>query len=219
MEMTGVWGGFYRLSLWVTRFAWLNILWLSFTLLGLIFFGLMPATIAMFTVTRKWVQKEVDIPIFQTFFKAFKSNFIRSNLFGIVIFIFGYILSINLKYTGLMNESNLYPLLLGLFVIAAFLYVMLILYIGPVFVHFELSFWQYIKYAIMIGVTNLHFSICALTLLAGVYFISFTYPGLIIAFSFSISAYIIMFLANIGFTQLLKKQQQQIESTKEAVAS
>ncbi|SFL67674.1 Uncharacterized membrane protein YesL [Gracilibacillus orientalis] len=213
MELSGVWAGFYRISLWITRLAWLNILWIAFTLLGLIFFGIMPATIAMFAVVRKWVLKEYDIPVFETFFKEYKSNFIRANLFGLVIFIIGYVLSVFLKYTGLMNNSSLYPVLLGVFVLAAFLYVMLVLYIAPVYVHYQLRFWQYVRYAVSIGAVNLHYSICAITLLAGIYFASLKFPGITLFFSFSVSAYVTMFIVHIGFSQLLKKQKEQLEET------
>jgi uncharacterized membrane protein YesL len=213
MELSGIWAGFYRISVWVTRFAWLNMLWIAFTLLGLIFFGIMPATIAMFAVVRKWVLKEYDIPVFETFFKQYKSNFLRANLFGLVIYIIGYFLSVFLKYTGLMNHSSLYPVLLGIFVIAAFLYVMLVLYIAPVYVHYQLRFWQYIRYAVSIGAVNLHYSICALTVLAGIYFASLKLPGITLFFSFSVSAYVAMFIIHIGFNQLLKKQQEQLEQT------
>ncbi|MRI64914.1 DUF624 domain-containing protein [Gracilibacillus thailandensis] len=213
MELSGIWAGFYRISVWVTRFAWLNMLWIAFTLLGLIFFGIMPATIAMFAVVRKWVLKEYDVPVFETFFKQYKSNFLRANLFGLVIYIIGYFLSVFLKYTGLMNHSSLYPVLLGIFVIAAFLYVMLVLYIAPVYVHYQLRFWQYIRYAVSIGAVNLHYSICALTVLAGIYFASLKLPGITLFFSFSVSAYVAMFIIHIGFSQLLKKQQEQLEQT------
>lgn len=210
VELSGLWGGFYRISVWVTRFAWLNMLWIAFTLIGLILFGFMPATIAMFAVVRKWVLKEYDIPVFETFFKEYKSNFLRANLLGLVIYIIGYFLSVFLKYTGLMNDTSFYPILLGIFVIAAFLYVMLVLYIAPVYVHYQLHFWQYIRYAVSIGAVNLHYSICTITILAGIYFASLKFPGITLFFSFSVSAYASMFIIHIGFSQLLKKQQKQL---------
>ncbi|WP_058308894.1 YesL family protein [Gracilibacillus massiliensis] len=213
MEFTGIWGGFYRISVWITRFAWLNLLWIIFTLIGFILFGIMPATVAMFAVVRKWVLKEVDFPVHKTFFQEYKRNFFRSNLFGIVLYVIGYVLSVFLKYTGMMSESDLYPILFGIFILSSVFYVLLILYIAPVFVHYELGFWQYIRYAVSIGAVNLHYSICALTVLAGIYYTSLKIPGITLFFSFSVSAYVSMFIINIGFNQLLKKQQEQIEET------
>ncbi|GAB2557004.1 YesL family protein [Gracilibacillus alcaliphilus] len=217
MELSGIWGGFYRISVWVTRLAWLNLLWIAFTLVGLLLFGIFPATFAMFAVVRKWVVKEYDIPVFETFFSEYKQSFLKANLFGIVLYMIGYFLSVFLNYTGFMANSNIYVILFGLFVIAAFLYLLLLLYIAPVYVHYQLTFWQYIRYAVSIGAVNLHYSICALTILVGIYFISFRFPGLTLFFSFSVSAYATMFITHIGFTQLFKKQQEQLKKVEMTV--
>ncbi|WP_277678002.1 YesL family protein [Gracilibacillus dipsosauri] len=211
MELTGIWASLYKVCTWVTRFAWLNLIWLLGTLIGLILFGLMPATIAMFTIVRKWIQKETDTPILSTFVDAFKSHFWKANLFGVVLYGLGYFLSVFLKYAGLMSDTSFHSVLLGIFVMATFFYLMLVLYVVPVYVHFELSFWQYIRYAVTIGAIKLHYSICMVTILAGVYFLSFKFPGVGLFFSFSFSAYIIMFFAHLGFQQLLQVQQEQID--------
>ncbi|ENH96494.1 hypothetical protein J416_10371 [Gracilibacillus halophilus YIM-C55.5] len=210
--MTGLWGGFYRISLWITRFAWLNVLWILGTAIGLLIFGIMPATISMFTVVRKWVRKEYDISIYHTFLSTYKKEFKISTLFMIVIAILAFLLYVNVRYTGFMYTSPIYPILFGLFIIASFFYVLLLMYIGPVFTHYHLKFWQYIKYSVLIGATNLHYSIACLTILFGIYVASFRYPGIIFVFSFSVSAYIIMFFAHLGFTQLARKQQQEAKA-------
>ncbi len=49
---------------WITKIAYLNLLWLGFTLLGLIIFGIFPATAATFTVARKWVTGYPDVAIY-----------------------------------------------------------------------------------------------------------------------------------------------------------
>ncbi|MDL4840270.1 YesL family protein [Aquibacillus rhizosphaerae] len=208
MEIRGLWGGFYTISQWVMRFVYINLLWIFFTILGLIFFGLMPATISMFTVIRKWIMKQTDIPIFQTFFITYKKEFLKSNLFMVVILVVGVFLYFNLRYAGFMVDSTIYPILLGGFIITTFLYMMLVIYIAPVYVHFNLSFAQYVKYAIMIGATNLHYSITIIVSICGIYYISMKVPGLVPFFSISVSAYIIMFGANLAFNNLVKKKQQ-----------
>jgi uncharacterized membrane protein YesL len=60
--------GVYRFCEWVTRLAYLNLLWIMFSLAGLVVFGVMPSTIAMYTVTRRWLTEDVDIPIFKYIF-------------------------------------------------------------------------------------------------------------------------------------------------------
>ena len=54
---------------WVLKFFYANLLWFVFTMLGLGVFGFMPATTALFSVTRKWIMGKTDIPIFKTFWQ------------------------------------------------------------------------------------------------------------------------------------------------------
>lgn len=218
MGLSGIWAGFYKWSVWITRFAWLNLLFIGFTLAGLVLFGWMPALLATFTVVRKWVQKDYDIPIFQTFLLHFKKSFLHGNLFALLLIVAGYVLSIYLKYTGLMYNSSFYPILFGLFFIGLVLYVMLFLNLPAVYAHYQLSFWQYIRYALSIGVVNLHFSISAITVLAIIYYISMKTPLLIFFFSFSTSAYFVMLFANLGFIQLWRKKEKALQREQSSIS-
>ena len=59
--------GLNRFCTWVMRLAYLNVLWILFSLAGLVVFGLMPATAAMFTVAREWAKGNTDAPVFSVF--------------------------------------------------------------------------------------------------------------------------------------------------------
>ncbi len=83
---------------WITKFIYLNILWIIFSLLGIVVLGFFPATATMFGITRKWLLGEKDIPIFKTFFFLYKTNFIESNIIGSLLLIFGAILYIDLRF-------------------------------------------------------------------------------------------------------------------------
>src|SRR5690625_6019457 len=72
----------YRIMEWISRFAYIQILWLLFTLLGLGLLGFFPATISMLAVMRDWFLSKPDSPIFRTFWSYYKKEFIRANLFG-----------------------------------------------------------------------------------------------------------------------------------------
>lgn len=67
---------FQTFSEWLFRLMWTNLLWIGFTILGLGIFGIMPATVAMFTVVRKWQMHETEISIWsvfkETYFKEWK---------------------------------------------------------------------------------------------------------------------------------------------------
>lgn len=212
MEMKGLWGAFYKISVVISRLAYLNLLWVFATILGLVVVGIMPATISMFTVVRKWVMKENDIPIFKTFFVTFKKEFLKTNMIMVILGIIGSLLFIDLRFTGFMRESWLYNVFLGILFIAGFLYFILVVYIAPVYVHYQLSIRRYLTYSIMIGATNLPYTIAILIALSSIYYISMKVPGITLFFSFSVSACITMYFANLSFNNLLKKQQAQIDS-------
>src|SRR5699024_11923190 len=91
-------GGFYRLCVWVTRFAYVNVLWFLFTFLGLVFLGAMPSTVAMFAVIRKWVTGVKEVPIFKTFLESYLTEFVKANMLGYILFGIGAQLYIDLKF-------------------------------------------------------------------------------------------------------------------------
>lgn len=64
----------YSLSNWIVKICYVNLLWGIFMLVGLIVFGFFPATVALFTVCRKWVLGDRDVPIFSTFWSAYKKG-------------------------------------------------------------------------------------------------------------------------------------------------
>ncbi|WP_112179981.1 MULTISPECIES: YesL family protein [Paraliobacillus] len=212
MELKGLWGAFYRMSVIISRLAYLNLLWIVATILGLVVFGIMPATISMFTVVRKWILKEDDIPIFQTFIFTYKKEFLKTNWIMAIIVILGSLLFIDIRFTGFMRDSGYYNIFLGILFIASFLYLILVVFIAPVYVHYNLSIRRYITYSIMIGATNILYTIAILIALSSIYYSSMKVPGITLFFSFSVSAYITMYFANLSFNNLIKKQRSQIDS-------
>lgn len=218
MEMTGLWGGFYRLSEKIMGLVILNLLWIMFTLVGLIFLGLFPATIATFTVIRKWIQKEKDIPIFQTFFSAYKKDFLKGNVIAVILALIFYILYIDLQYLSVIN-ATFYPVMLGVLVLAAAIFVVLTLYIIPVYVHFDLKLVQQFKYAILIGFTNLHVTIPLVAILAGLYYFFMKVPGFGPFFGVSVPAFVVMWFANLSFTILKVKKEKMTQSNENTIQS
>lgn len=113
MEFKGAMGGLYRLTEWISRIAFSNILWvlcsapfLFFVIMKFLFyatgqggpneqitlnwamgisapFTVFPATSALFTVVRKWVMGNTDLGTFKVFFGGYKENYKKSMLGGI----------------------------------------------------------------------------------------------------------------------------------------
>lgn len=194
--------GLYTLTEWITRFAYVNLLWIGFSLLGLVFFGISPATVAMFTVIRNWIMGNSDIPVFQTFRETYKNEFIRSNGLGLVIALIGIIIYVDLNYIKI-NSSLQIPLYLFIFMV-----IMTVLYVFPVYVHYNVTFLQLFKNAFFIMLMNPVANIMLLIgFVASIFVIKFL-PVLIIFFGASISAGIIMASCYLAFQKIEKKRKE-----------
>src|SRR5690625_6046074 len=117
----------YRIMEWISRFAYIQILWLLSTLLGLGLLGFFPATISMLAVMRDWFLGKPDSPIFRTFWSYYKKEFIRAYLFGLILVLFISTVAINLFFIR-MNEHvfsiNVVLSAISLFIIVYILYLL-----------------------------------------------------------------------------------------------
>nr|ABI49948.1 putative integral membrane protein [Geobacillus stearothermophilus] len=147
-------GKLYRACEWITRLAYINLLWLFFTVLGLVILGIAPATVALFTIVRKWLLfHDHDVPVLKTFVLTYKDEFWRANRIGLLLMAAAYIFYIDLLYLAHVPIEWRFPFSVALLVIFIF-YTVTLLYVFPIYVHYELRFWQYIKYAFLIGMAN-----------------------------------------------------------------
>lgn len=146
-------GGFYRILEWIVRFVYINVLWIAFSLAGLLIAGFAPATASLFAVTRKWLNGHKDIAIFSYFLKSFKESFLQANLLFYLIAGLGYSLyfygQIIQSFTGIIYIAA-YTVWLSIIIV----FLIILLYLFPVYVHFELPVLGYYKYALLIGVTS-----------------------------------------------------------------
>lgn len=146
-------GGFYRILEWLVRFVYINMLWIGFSLAGLILFGFFPATVSLFAVTRKWLNGQKEIAIFSYFLKTFKESFFQANLifylmagFGYSLYFYGQIIQ-SLNGITYMAASTVWISIIIIFSV-------LLLYLFPAYVHFNLPTFMYFKYAFLIGITS-----------------------------------------------------------------
>jgi len=190
--MEGFIAGYYKFSVWITRFAYLNLLWILFTLLGFIVFGFMPATAAMFAVVRKWNMGEDDIPIFKTFWKAYREDFLKTNGLGLILFFIGYILIMEFKILRL-QESVIYFIVSFSVLAILILYAIVLTYFFPIYVHFNLKISDYLKWPFIIGIVH---PILTLFLVVGTvlfaYITFITIPAILFFFGGSVIAFFIM---------------------------
>lgn len=181
----------YTATIWISKFAFLNLLWIGFSLVGLVVLGFFPSTAAMFSIIRKWLMGETDIPVFSTFWSTYKAEFWRSNGLGLIIAIVGGLIVLNLlvvnNSSGSLFGAIQIPIYLFIFVVG-----MTALYIFPVFSHFELKVVHIIKNSFLLMLINPLENILMIISLVTVFFVVKYMPGLGFFFGGSLSAAIIM---------------------------
>lgn len=182
---------YYRLSVKVANLIYLNILWVLFTLLGLGIFGFMPATIAMYSVTRKWLTGDPNIPIFKTFWLNYKKNFMKGNLFGLMFLIASYLLLVSYKI--LSTQLTIPYVIAGYMVlILMLLLLMIVSYFFAIYVHFDLSFFDYIKWSFIIGINHLIITFIIVVGINILNYLMFRFiSGIYLFMGISLNAYII----------------------------
>ncbi|MFE7062868.1 YesL family protein [Sutcliffiella sp. NPDC057660] len=203
------WEKFNTYAVWMLKVAYLNLLWIGFTLLGLGVLGLFPSTGAMFTIVQKWLGKEPVEKIFSTFWKIYKKEFVALNKFGLFFIAIGYLLIYDLLFIQ-MNGSNL----IWLFPVIGFLgisYILTLLYFFPIYIKYEMKFYHYIKQAFLIGAgslleTILIFTVC-MVLMITVWFI----PGIIPFFTGSVLAVAVTWSSNRAINKINSRKKVMTE--------
>lgn len=196
----------YSATEWITKFAYLNLLWLGFSLLGLVVLGFFPATISMFTVIRKWLMGETDIPIFQTFWKTYRTEFLRSNGLGVVVVVISGLIILDIVFVKSSGASFTSAIQIPLYMLM-FAVVMTLLYLFPVYVHYELKPIQLIKNSFLIMLIHPIENIVMISgIVAAVLVVKFI-PGLGFFFGGSITAAIMMAAGYLAFKKMEKKKQ------------
>lgn len=207
MLSNGLTGKLYEACEWIMKLAYVNILWVCFSLLGIIVLGFFPATAAMFAVVRKWVMKETDIAVFKTFWSVYKKEFVSSNVLGFIVFVIGYVLYIDLQYfpdsSSALSQFIYFPLLIVFFV-----YLLMLLYVFPIFVHYDIKVLQVIKNASLIVVMNPLSNIIMVAGSAVVYYVMTSLPGLIPFFGGSALSFVTMWCSYRAFAKVQGKQER-----------
>ncbi|KMK78028.1 YesL family protein [Alkalihalobacillus pseudalcaliphilus] len=195
----------YHILEWITRFAYINILWLATTLLGFFFFGLFPATIALFTIMRKWLQGEYDFPIFQRFWHIYKQEFKRSNVFGLPLFIIGSIVGFNLLFLYFNMDITL-SLLTALLFAGMLLFGLFIFYVFPTYVHYDSSLAALYKNAFFIMLVSPIQSLGIIVTFVAFSLLIYVFPAIAMIFGSSFYALVTSLFAQRAFQKVEEKQ-------------
>lgn len=201
------WEYFNTLAYKLLKLVYINVLWILFSIVGLGIFGLFPATTAMYAVTRKLIIGESNFNIFPEFWGYFKKDFLKANGFGLIIVITAFILYFDFMFV--VEKSN-FQFLLPIFVFMLIAFIVTLIFLFPVYSHFKLHFFQYIKQSFFIAITSPVelFAIGASAIV--IYFLLTLFPGAIPLFSGSVFAYISTYLSFRAFERIEKKKKSQL---------
>lgn len=200
-------GKLFIICEWIMKLAYVNLLWLLFTMAGLIVFGFMPATVSLFTIVRKWQMKETEVPVWDTFLTIYKKEFTKSNLLGFILVICAGFILLDLHFVNGL-EGVLQLLFFVLLLIISTLYFITLMYLFPVYVHYDLRVTEYIKNSCLLGILNLHLTLIKAASSGSIIFLLLYSPAFIPFFSAVSITWILMYGGMYSFRKIEARQKQ-----------
>ncbi|WP_430510314.1 YesL family protein [Gottfriedia solisilvae] len=200
-------GKLFTICEWIMRFAYVNLLWFLFSIAGLIVLGIFPATVALFTIVRKWILKETDFPIWRTFLTVYRKEFKNSNKLGMLLIFSGAFILFDVFFIRMIEGTVQFVLIIPLLIITA-IYLMITLYIFPIYVHYEFKLMDYVKNALFLSIFHFHITLLMLISLLAILFLLVYQPGFIPFFSMVSVAWILMFCGMYSFNRIGIKQNK-----------
>ncbi|MCA1010659.1 YesL family protein [Halobacillus halophilus] len=196
--------------------AYLNILWILFTLMGVVIGGIGPSTAALLEVIDKWQKKEVlQEKMFSLYWRAYKKSFTRANLLLVIQLAVGMILYVDLQFTISM-ENGMFAALAGVWIFMTVLYIIMLMFSFPLLVHLRLNALQAIKHSFYYAFSSPILTIAAFLSFIGIQIALYYLPSLYLFFSTSLFGFVIMFVSKqIG--SRIEKLKNQNHEKKESV--
>jgi uncharacterized membrane protein YesL len=186
---------YWRLSR-ASNFFLLNLLWLLMCLPVLTIF---PATAALFGVVREW-RRDPDSPFYLSFFYRFREMGAQSFCLGLVWTLFGAMLLLNGVLIGEMSPSLQLPLLV-LLCLWAVIYLSASVYLLPLLVTYQSSWWELIRNAVILSLTQFGTTVLCLLVLALAIAAFFGLPATILI-SGSVTAHVLYALCARAFRRV-----------------
>lgn len=208
MTFEGWKGKLYATVEFITLLAVLQLMWIGLTLLGLIIFGITPASVAMFTTLRKRLQGEDRLKLLvKTYWYTYKAEFISSNKIGMMIIAVGYFLTINFQIISTFQGMT-GLIALTLFITISILYSVVVLNIFQIYAHYELPYFRYFAVSVLFSISyplQMIGSIVGLTML----YLIFTWiPGLLPFFGVSVTALFLTWMSSNIFKKKAEAEEQ-----------
>ncbi|MFB5660475.1 YesL family protein [Alteribacillus sp. HJP-4] len=194
----------------IIQIAYVNALWIGFSLAGGVLFGIFPATMALYEVIRKWETEGFDQGegTFVTFKKTFRNSFRKANLIGVVLIGTGGFLGLDLYIASGIDHAAGFVLTF-IFSLLAVLYLLFLLFIFPTAVSFEKPLPGQMKDAMLIGLASIPYAFLNIAASAAVLlFLLFIMPAAALFFAIPLLALINMKIGRSAIQRAERKQEK-----------
>lgn len=146
--------------------CYLNLLWF---VCSLPIFTIGASTTALYYVTLKMVRDDDDSPVTVLFFRAFRENFRQATVLWLILLGVGLLLAgdcyilYHLHHTATGVPGVLWTLMLALIIVAAIVYVIVLMYVFPLVASVRNTNWAMLKNSFFIGI---HYLFCSILVFA-----------------------------------------------------
>lgn len=115
----------------------------------------MPATVALFTITRKWARGDLDVPVWKSAWQTYKQVFVSANLAGAIFALIGIFLYADLRIVFELMQGFWSTILYFFLMFLLFLVGIAFLQYFTVFVHFQMKNARaYVGQAFLLAITS-----------------------------------------------------------------
>lgn len=177
-------------------------------------FTFFPSTSAMFSVARKWVTGDADVPLFKSFFRYFRENF-KVSLLGGVLFELAYVVFLINIYFYISRTDWLSSLYL-VFVVFIVLLFAVVLNFFCYTAHFDLPFRKLARNSVLITIAKLPNTISLLIINGFILYISFFVSERIWILAFFFTGSLMAMYTFWNFHRMVVKIQEKIAEREES---
>lgn len=199
--------GFQNLQLAETEQDLLNSFQSSVILLAVLApFTLFPATSALFSVARKWVLGDTDVPLFKTFFRNYKQNYVQAMIGGIFYALLFAIMIIDFRVY--LYQMDGLQIVAYLFIALMILLMISLLHFFSLLSHFHMKSLQLLKNALILTIGRPIRSIMMALGTVAVLYLSFQFTFLIPFFFGSIIAVYTFYNFNLVMQKMMTLKEE-----------
>lgn len=166
-------------SEWTYRIIKANVMWVLLTLMGGIFLGIFPATLALAKIVKQWQDGDVKQSVHQTMWQAYKTEFKLGTALGAYYLGSGILILINLRSVTYFHHL-IFSVMFYMLLFAAVLWFISLAYLFPIAIAFEGNAKSYIKQTMGLAFYDVKLLLIQLVGLVLLWYLTLEIPALLL---------------------------------------